>query len=86
MIRKLTVDDRLEFFAGLGETSAFLKLWKPTISRLRKKGFNVIEIAPTDRQGEFYCEIDWKEPQGIEAQQLLDYTIKTLQSNCKINF
>lgn len=82
MLERLTVERRLEIHAENGETSAPLKLWKSTISRLRTGGFTVDIIASTERKGEFYCNVDWKKPHGQWAYALLRLTITALEDNC----
>ena len=79
MMEKMSIMERIEVFADAGETSAPLKLWKNQIARLEKGGFTVEKIAPTEREGEFYCDVDWKNPSGPEAQQMLRYTIRSLK-------
>ena len=81
MMRKLSITERLEIFAEHGETSAPLKLWIGQITNLGAGGYTVEKIAPTERKGEFFCDVDWKSPKGEDAQQMLDYTIKALKAN-----
>ncbi len=81
MLERLTIQDRLEMFAEAGETSAPLKLWKPTISKLERGGFLVEIIAPSQREGEYYCNIDWKNPRGSAARDMLRLSIQALESN-----
>ena len=81
MMERMTIIDRLEIVAERGDTNAALKLWGAQISKLEKGGFTVAKIAPTAREGEFYCEVDWKQPYGPDAQRLLEYTLEALQAN-----
>ena len=57
------------------------KLWKPTISKLERGGFLVEIIAPSQREGEYYCNIDWKNPRGSAARDMLRLSIQALESN-----
>ena len=82
MLERLTVERRLEIYAEAGETSAPLKLWKNTISKLQKGGCLVEVISPTDRKGEYFCNVDWKNPHGQIAYALLRITIASLEENC----
>ena len=82
MLERLTVERRLEINAESGESSATLKLWKSTILKLRKGGLTVDIIAPTERKGEYYCNVDWKKPRGQWAYALLRLTIAALEENC----
>ena len=82
MLERLTVERRLEIYAENGETSAPLKLWKSTIPKLREAGCTVDIIAPTERKGEYYCNVDWKMPHGQGAYALLRLTIAALEENC----
>lgn len=76
----MTVLDRLELYADAGETSAPLKLWKNQILQLRKDGFTVEEIAPTERRAEYFCTIDWSQPNIPEslANEMLKMSINAL--------
>ena len=78
MVDKTTILDRIEVYADDGETSAPLKLWKTQISKLRKQGFTVTTVSPTNRKREFYCNISWKTPKGDEARYMLSATISGL--------
>ena len=79
MLEKITILDRLEIFAESGLTEAMLKLWNNQIERLRRDGFEVTIIAPTERKGEYYCKIDWKNPAGQTANGLLATSIATMK-------
>ena len=81
MLSQTTIMDRLTVFAGAGETSAQLKLWKKKIEKLRKDGFEVRTISKTERIGEFLCEISWKYPKSAETRYLLSETINCLNRN-----
>lgn len=83
MMEKPTILERLEYFAVEGETSAPLKLWKSQIQRLNKEGFIVYVLTETNRKGEYFCEISWKNPllSGGDAEKLLMFTINTLNKN-----
>lgn len=83
MLDKLTVLDRLEIFAGAGETSAPLKLWKGQIAQLEKQGFFVEQIADTDRFGEYYCNVQWSNPTfpKSEATEMLKLSINALNKH-----
>lgn len=81
MVGKVTIMDRIEVYANSGEISAPLKLWKSQISSLKKDGFDVSVVSPTERKGEFYCNISWKNPKGGEARYMLSATISGLTRN-----
>lgn len=84
MPHQLSIMERLEIYAEAGETSAPLKLWSSQISKLEKGGFLVEKIAPIEGGKRFFCEINWKNPKGTEAQQMLEYTVKALQANFNV--
>ena len=71
-MQKITIDDRLENAASYGEMEMDLFLWKRSIKRLRKNGLVVTEKFPTQRKGEFFCNVSWKEERSGEP--LGDFT------------
>ena len=79
MLGRITIMDRLEIFAESGLTEAMLKLWNNQKERLERDGFDVTVLAPTDRKGEHYCKIDWKQPTAQVAYGLLAISIATMK-------
>lgn len=75
---RLSILDRLEPHAMFGLTSTKLKLWNKQIERLEKDGFEVTVIAPTNRAGEYYCLIDWRNPTAQPAYEMLAISINTM--------
>lgn len=61
-MQKLSIDDRMESAAEHGLMEVDLFLWKHTIKRLKKNGLDVKELFESQRKGEFYCKISWKNP------------------------
>lgn len=60
-MQRTSIDARLANAASYGEMEMNLFLWKKDIKRLRKAGLTVTQKHPSDRKGEFYCNISWKE-------------------------
>ena len=60
-MQRSSIDARLANAASYGEMEMDLFLWKNTIKRLRKAGLEVTEKFPSKREGEFYCNISWRE-------------------------
>lgn len=85
MTERLSVLERLEFFAEEGETKAGLILWKRQIIALEKGGFTVKTIAQADIKNRFYCIVNWEQPHGKDALKMLEYTLKALEANLKEN-
>lgn len=83
MLEKMSIIDRLEIYAAEGETSAPLKLWGAQIDDLRKAGFEVEVLKPTDRYGEHNCTISWVHPTGREASYMLALSIDSLGTQAK---
>lgn len=75
MTKKPTILDRLFIFAEAGKTSSTLKLWKKQIDALIYKGFCITVISATNRKGEYRCLIDWSNPSGESAYELLGCSI-----------
>ena len=83
MLEKTSIIDRLEIYANEGETSAPLKLWGAQITSLRKGGFQVEVLKPTDRYGEYNCTISWDFPTGHQASYMLALSIDSLSTQAK---
>lgn len=83
MMEKITIIERLEFVAAHGETSTALRLWKSQMKKLENEGFLITVIQETERKGEYYCDISWKNPTTNkgDSQKLLQYTINCLNNN-----
>lgn len=60
-MQRTSIDARLANAASYGEREMNLFLWKKDIKRLRKAGLTVTKKYPSERKGEFYCNINWKE-------------------------
>lgn len=76
---KATLMDQIRVYAEAGKVSASMKLWKTQISRLTKKGFNVIINSSADHKDEFYCTVSWENPKGHAAAIMLATSAKALQ-------
>ena len=68
-MQRITIDDRLENAASYGETEMDLFIWKKSIERLRKNGLVVTQKFPSNRKGEFFCNVSWKEERKEGPQE-----------------
>ena len=62
MQEKKSVLEWLEMYAEYGLKTAKRRLWKAEIKKLESMGFEVT-AKPTNRRFEYYCIIDWHNPQ-----------------------
>lgn len=62
-----SIDARLKHEAENGKMDKKLKLWKPSIKRLRKNGLIVTQGDPTDREGEYNCYISWAHADEVKV-------------------
>lgn len=60
--------------------SANRRLWQAEISRLENMGFT-IKAKPTNRRSEFYCTIDWRNPEdGTIAKKMFEIAEHTIST------
>lgn len=68
-MERITIDDRLENAASYGEMDMDLFIWKSSIGRLRKNGLIVTEKYPTQRRGEYYCNVSWSHASEVSEDE-----------------
>lgn len=80
MMEKKSVLEWLEMYAEAGLKSANRRLWQAEISRLENMGFT-IKAKPTNRRSEFYCTIDWRNPEdGTIAKKMFEIAEHTIST------
>ena len=58
-MENITIDNRMEHAASYGEMDMDLFIWKSSIKRLEKNGLVVKVKYPTQRKGEYCCNVSW---------------------------